>query len=524
MRYELFLTRLPKLDAQAVEAEFGDVAEGLSAGVLKKALEGGNLPLIAVGWGEDRANMKRVQARLRALGGECKLKDHAALPVRAYTGLKELGSGLLQGLGLSRPEAEPQRSKKVVRVAIGERSGQPASIAAAFAIEVAVAGVLYAGYALTLGGSPGLEVLLPRLGVVAFGVACAHALKLGVAAALAQRISVFAAAPTVVVPLSALMFAILNLHTPEAAHPPPPAEQKTEEEELPPLPPPPSRPFQGLVEELRIRKLRALERALQEVRGSAAPLSEAAAELGLKPAAPATPAGAAVNAKNAALAKADTTTRSLLIATGTIALGLLAALAALAFRMRAQKRRFQIEREQIERRYEERATLALQQLQSLQKQLEQESGGRITLQRTLADEVATRETAERNLERQAAEHATARSTLERELETLRAAPERAAPALRAAAPARTDRRPDAAVATAARPAPAPPAHPDSDPLPAALGGPLSTPRPAPMPARKPLPAAPAPRGSQERGAEQRSSYAVFDVGEERISIPKHDKR
>ena len=79
MRFELFLTRLPRAQRARVESALTDLPKGVSAGVILKGMEARRVPTVPVAWSDDKRIMNEVVDVLVELGAECRLADHGNL-------------------------------------------------------------------------------------------------------------------------------------------------------------------------------------------------------------------------------------------------------------------------------------------------------------------------------------------------------------------------------------------------------------------------------------------------------------
>jgi hypothetical protein len=279
MRYELFLTRLPKLEPKDIKAQLGDLpASGLSTGILKKALEEKKLPKVAVGWSDDLKAVEKIRQRIAKLEGAVRVEDHASAVQKIWGEIETAFNTMFSAVGSKVDEQNARRAKVKKAAAAKPKTGKPALAQGTGWVAAILLFFLKTGFGLALytahvmsDAPPGAvisEWLWPRLVAATVGIASMHAVTASVSAVLVQRITMWVAAPAVLVPVTVLAFSVVTINAvPEQpvakqAEVKKPVDRQQFDEDLPP---PPSRPYQGLIEELRIRKLKASERVLEEV-------------------------------------------------------------------------------------------------------------------------------------------------------------------------------------------------------------------------------------------------------------------
>jgi hypothetical protein len=279
VRFELYLTKLPDLRPDEIKSKLGNLP-ALSGGVLKKALESKSLPTIAVGWSERRADADQVVRRLGTLGGACRVVDHAPIWVKVWAGIEDLCSALFDSVKAlvtpaERPKlkAPPDKSKKPSALSPHLATAFHATLV--FLFKWTLAGGIYALSAINEAAttqSVTIDGIVIEVLIVAVGLLCAQALSSAVTGLMKHQLAIKIAVPMFVLPILVVSAAALNVQATVEAAPPVVkpkvvvATQTFAKNLATSLPPRPSRPYQGLFEELRLRKLRHSEAVFDEVR------------------------------------------------------------------------------------------------------------------------------------------------------------------------------------------------------------------------------------------------------------------
>jgi flagellar biosynthesis chaperone FliJ len=245
MRFELFLTKLPRAAPARIKSTVAELPKGVSTGVLLKTLETHQVPTVPVAWHEDKRVVNEIMDALVDLGAECRLVDHGNVLLR-------LGTFVAERMGRDRyredEEDEPDPS-------LFERGNDDApSLAEELTrhtlIYLLQSGVVAGLFVWLVGLRVGLtgmnasrqllgQVLCCTIGTLAAHVACSsiQALRAGrMPRKLTLSLCAACALPTLVAP-----FFVGSGFAPQA--------------ELARVKRPPSYPYAGLLTELQRRKL-----------------------------------------------------------------------------------------------------------------------------------------------------------------------------------------------------------------------------------------------------------------------------
>jgi hypothetical protein len=248
MRFELFLTELPKAPASKVEAELVELPKGASTRTIIRAMETRNLPTVPVAWSDDKRVLNEVMDTLVELGGGCKLVDHGSIVQKLATwGAEKLGRARYL-------EDEDGGPRTYIKLGGGrENESWQATLtrhALTYLLQLCLVSVLFVWFvALRVGFARIFAVpeLIPQLAACAAGLLAAYMSSASVRAVQLGRVELKRALPQLLaagcLTLASLFFlgdgydqAALQDHTVKR---------------------PPSLPFAGLLTELRRRKLAA---------------------------------------------------------------------------------------------------------------------------------------------------------------------------------------------------------------------------------------------------------------------------
>jgi len=263
MRFELFLTELPKASASRVEDALTELPKGASTATILKAMESRKVPTVSVAWSDDKRVLNEVLDTLLELGAGCKLVDHGSFVQRLVTWSAEK-------LGRARYLEDADEGPRTY-IKLGSGKDEPLREVLlrhtlTYALELCLAAVLFVWFvALRVGFARIFSVpeLMPQLAACAAGLLVAYACTESIRAVQTGRLLLKRAVPQLVaggcLSLASLFFLGDGFDQTSA----PDGSVKR----------PPSLPYAGLLTELRRRKLAeelnghtdgtALERAAQ---------------------------------------------------------------------------------------------------------------------------------------------------------------------------------------------------------------------------------------------------------------------
>jgi hypothetical protein len=256
MRFELFLTTLPKASLKKVQEQLADLPKGTSSGAILKSLEARRVPTVPVAWSDDKRVINEVMDTLLELGAECKVLDHGGL-------VQKLATLIEERLGASRYRDDEDEDRTLIK--LGGDHDETAGAAFArhvltYFLQLCLVATLFGWYVALqvgwqrLGSAAGL---VPELGACALGLLAVYASTACVRALRASRIDAKLASAVLVVSAGCTVAALFFLGDRAGAAGGGAVKR------------PPSNPYSGLLVELRRRKLAAeLEGRARDAEGA----------------------------------------------------------------------------------------------------------------------------------------------------------------------------------------------------------------------------------------------------------------
>jgi hypothetical protein len=247
MRFELFLTELPKASTARVQSALAELPKGASTGTILKSMEARKVPTVSVAWSDDKRVLNEVMDTLVELGAGVKLLDHGSL-------VQKLATFIAEKAGSARylaDDDDPESRKyiKMGRAKSRESFGEALTRhALSYFLQLVVAGVLFIWYvALRVGmervfTTPGLW---PQFFACALGLLVAYVCSGSVRAVQTGQLGLLRALPQLILGGALTVASLFFLETGSDTQTV--ADGKVKR--------PPSLPYSGLISELRNRKL-----------------------------------------------------------------------------------------------------------------------------------------------------------------------------------------------------------------------------------------------------------------------------
>lgn len=248
MRFELFLTELPKASATKVESALAELPKGASTQTVIKAMETRKVPTVSVAWSDDKRVLNEVMDTLLELGAGCRLVDHGSI-------VQKLATWSAEKLGRARyldDEANGPRPYFKLGPARENETWQEALVrhALTYFLQLCLAAVLFLWFvALRVGFARAFSVpgLMAQLAGCAAGLLVVYVISESIRGVQSGRLTLKRIAPQLlaggVLTLASLLFLGDGFE-----------QQATLDGSVKR---PPSLPFAGLLTELRRRKLAA---------------------------------------------------------------------------------------------------------------------------------------------------------------------------------------------------------------------------------------------------------------------------
>jgi hypothetical protein len=246
MRFELFLTELPKASSTRVESELAELPKGTSTATILKAIETRTLPTVSVAWSDDKRVLNEIMDTLLELGAGCRLVDHGSL-------LQQLVTWSAEKLGRARyREDSDEGPRTYIKLGSGKEneSWQEALLrhALTYLLELVLVAVLFVWFvALRVGFARIFAVpeLIPQLCACALGLLAVYAGTESIRAVQTGRRTLKSVAPLLIAGACSTLASLFFLGDGFEKE----AELTTSVKR------PPSLPYAGLLTELRRRKL-----------------------------------------------------------------------------------------------------------------------------------------------------------------------------------------------------------------------------------------------------------------------------
>jgi hypothetical protein len=247
MRFELFLTELPKASPGKVQDALSELPKGASTGTVLKAMEARKVPTVSVAWSDDKRVLNEVMDTLVELGAGVKLVDHGSLAEKLATFVAEKA-----GRARYIEDDDDPESRKFIKLGQakkGESIGEALTRhTLTYFLQLCLAGVLFVWFAALRVGMERIFTtpqLLPEFVACALGLLVAYVATNSVRSVQAGRTTVARILPQMiaggVLTLASLFFLGDGSAGTQVA------DGKVKR--------PPSLPYSGLLTELRRRKL-----------------------------------------------------------------------------------------------------------------------------------------------------------------------------------------------------------------------------------------------------------------------------
>ncbi|MFT3928342.1 MAG: hypothetical protein QM778_37790 [Myxococcales bacterium] len=246
MRFEIFLSKLPRAAADRVLSEMDEMPKGLSKGVLNRALETRTVPTVCVAFSEDKRVVNEIEDWLVSLGADCRVVDHGNI-------FQKLSTFVSEKLGAARyREDEPNKAQPLIKLGKGANSqslgAELTSHALRYLLQFVFVGVLLMWsrwLAMGLEKLLAAPWLMAQLAACGVGLLASYVLVESTQAIRAGKLRLAKAAPIAVVPIALTVGSLFLVDLGRSAV----------DEAGPPISRPPSQPFAGLLTELRRREM-----------------------------------------------------------------------------------------------------------------------------------------------------------------------------------------------------------------------------------------------------------------------------